>query len=118
MKTSYPWYVSSFLQSWKEIFENSYKIAVVWIVKVKIWKLRQKAEKAPRRYQNSAPQRVLNDLWKTRLSRRRMIWLLSSHVSKLDRRRTCRKTEEERQLADGKVAEEPNHTTARKPGPP
>jgi hypothetical protein len=37
-------------------------------------------------------QRVLNDLWRTRLSRRRMIWLLAhpltSPVRKLDRRYT------------------------------
>jgi hypothetical protein len=61
-------------------------MAVVWTVKVKIWKIPQKAEKAPRRYQNSAPQRVLNDLWKTRLSRRRLIWFLPTPVSELDRR--------------------------------
>jgi hypothetical protein len=52
-----------------------------------------------------------------------MIWLLPHllpiSLSKLDRRH--RKTEKERQLPGGRwrreeVGEEPNHTTARKPG--
>ncbi len=31
------------LQSWKEIFlKNNYQMAVVWTIKVKIWKIRQK----------------------------------------------------------------------------
>jgi hypothetical protein len=59
-------------------------------------------------------QRVLNDLYRTRLFRR-MIWLHPPQQSH-------RKTETERQLADGigwqGMDEEANHTTPRKPGPP
>ncbi len=49
-------------------------------------------------------QRVLNDLWRTRLSRRPLIWLFPCPflVSKLDQA-THRKTEQERQLADGRL---------------
>ncbi len=62
----------------------------------------------------------------TRLSRRRMILAPPPPpFSLLSRRQarpaTLRKPEKERQLADGRggegVGEEPNHTTARKPGP-
>jgi hypothetical protein len=65
---------------------------------------------------------VVNDLYRTRLSCRRMIWLLPhplpSPVSKLER--DTQETEKERQYADGRgegVGVEPNHTTPRKPGP-
>jgi hypothetical protein len=57
-----------------------------------------------------------------RLSRGHMIWLLYHAppflVSKLDHA-TQRKSAKERQVAAGRgeVGEEPNHTTARKPGP-
>ncbi len=67
----------------------------------------------------SGNQKVLNDL-RTRLSRRCVIWLLP-HPS-LPLPATHRKTEKERQLADGRrggvgVWKEPNHMTAVKPGP-
>jgi hypothetical protein len=65
---------------------------------------------------------VVNDLYRTRFSCCRMIWLLPtptpSPVSKLER--DTQETEKERQYADGRgegVGVEPNHTTARKPGP-
>jgi hypothetical protein len=65
---------------------------------------------------------VVNDLCRTRLSCRRMIWLLPHPhpplPSKLER--DTQETEKERQYADGRgegVGVEPNHTTARKPGP-
>jgi hypothetical protein len=52
-----------------------------------------------------------------------MIWLLAPTPFPLPRKKCgiYRKTEKERQLADGRggkgVSEEPNHTTPRKPGP-
>jgi hypothetical protein len=63
-------------------------------------------------------QRVLSDLYRTRLSRRRMIWLLLPPPLHQARPATQRKTEKETQLADGRgMGKEPNHTTARKSGP-
>jgi hypothetical protein len=59
-------------------------------------------------------QRVLNTLWRTRLSRFRLIWLLPhyppSFVSKLDRRHTGRLRKRDNLLARGGgwVSEEPN----------
>ncbi len=100
-----------------DFLKNSYQMAVVWTVKVKIWKIRHKAEKAPRRYQNSAPQRVLNDLWKTRLSRRRMIWFLPTPV-KLDRRRTGRLRKRDNLLTGEERQGGGGAKSARKPGPP
>ncbi len=59
---------------------------------------------------------VKDILQKTRLSFRRMIWLLP-HRS--PRPATHGKTEKKTQLADGRegMGEEPNHTTAKNPGP-
>jgi hypothetical protein len=69
-------------------------------------------------------QRVLNELWRARLSRSRMIWLLAhplnpSSVSKLARRHTIRlrKTYQDNLRGGKAVGEEPNLTTARKLGP-
>jgi hypothetical protein len=67
------------------------------------------------RHSHRCTQRVLNDLQRTRLS------CPPSPVSTLDRRHT-RRLKKNRQLDDrrggGKGREkEPNHTTARKPGP-
>jgi hypothetical protein len=70
-------------------------------------------------------QRVLNDSYRTRLSRRRMIWLLPhpSPVSKLDRRHTGRLWKRDNLPTwgwegGGGDAKPHYHTTARKPGPP
>jgi hypothetical protein len=55
------------------------------------------------------------------LSRGRMIWFLTQPLSRQQAGpATHRKTEKERELADGRGeegGEEPNHTTTRKPGP-
>ncbi len=63
-------------------------------------------------------QTVLNDLWRARLSRSRMIWLLAhplppSSISKLNRRHTGRTSQRDNLLTGGGegVGEEPNHTT-------
>jgi hypothetical protein len=67
-------------------------------------------------------QRVLNDLLRARLSRGRMIWLLA-HPAPLTNKLDWRHRERERQVADGRgeggrgVGKEPNHMTARNPGP-
>jgi hypothetical protein len=48
-------------------------------------------------------QRVLNDFWRARLSRGRMIWLQApAHPLRQVRPAKHRKTEKERQLADGR----------------
>jgi hypothetical protein len=57
-----------------------------------------------------------------KLSRRRMTWLLSpplppSPVSKLDRRHSGRLRKRDNMQAGEGRGKEPNHTTARKPGP-
>jgi hypothetical protein len=71
-------------------------------------------------------QRVLNDLWRARLSRGRMSLLLAHPLPPFSRCTISstgehRKTEKKRQHADlrgGKGAgEEPNYTTTRKPNP-
>ncbi len=63
---------------------------------------------------HNVSQRGLNDLWRLKLSCSRMIRL----HARPHRQATHRKTEKERQLADGEGAGlEPNHTTARKLGP-
>ncbi len=58
---------------------------------------------------------------RTRLSRRRMIGFSPDLPPAFPATETKRKTEKERQLAEGRgcegVGEEPNHTIARKPGP-
>jgi hypothetical protein len=66
-------------------------------------------------------QKVLNDIWRTRLSRS-MIWLLPhtlppSPGSKMDRPHTRRLRKRDNLLTGEGVGKEPNHTTARKPGP-
>jgi hypothetical protein len=67
-------------------------------------------------------QKVGNDLWRTRLSRRHMVWLLPHLLpppfSKLDRRHTGRLSKRDNLLTGlgggGEMGEEPNHTTATK----
>jgi hypothetical protein len=77
------------------------------------------SEKKP----DSERQRELNDLQRTRLSRRRMIWLLSHPLHTLSRlvslsQSSCVLPVE---LTEGRggevVGEEPDHTMTRSPGP-
>jgi hypothetical protein len=66
----------------------------------------------------SVEQGVLNYFYRTRLSCRRMIWLPLPPPSPVRSTNDTQETEKEIQLAEWKGGrQEPNHTTARKPGP-